>query len=105
MSPKGLSVSEALALFEEFPSNTDSIISNDSTDTDEYSISDMIELNDDDGSIQDDEEDDLNVPSQPISIYWKKHSVISKTVPDFDSETGPTEEILKLDDHFPIAIF
>ena len=107
MSPKGLSVSEALALFEEFPSNTDSIISNDSTDTEEYSISDVIEFDINDGSTQDDEEDELNMPgpSQPIFIRWKKRSVINKTVPDFDSETGPSEEILNMDDHSPIAIF
>ena len=66
----------------------------------------MIEF-DNDGSIQDGEKDDLNMPgpTQPIFLHWKKHSVINKTVPDFDSETRPLEEILNVDNHSPIAIF
>ena len=106
MNWKGRSICKEFALFEEHPSDTDSVVSNDSTDTEEYSISEVIEF-DNDGSIQDGEKDDLNMPgpTQPIFLHWKKHSVINKTVPDFDSETRPLEEILNVDNHSPIAIF
>ena len=58
---KGPSVSEVLSLFEELPSSTDSIISNDSTNTEVYSISDVTEIDNDDGCTQDDEDVELNM--------------------------------------------
>ncbi|GBN50137.1 hypothetical protein AVEN_103995-1 [Araneus ventricosus] len=107
MPCKGLDVSEALALFQELPCDTDSIVSNESSDTEEYSFSEIIESDSDEGSIKDDEPKDINVPgpSHPIPICWRKRGLVSKSIPDFDSEAGPSDEILNMEDHSPIAVF
>ncbi|GFQ69385.1 uncharacterized protein TNCT_130301 [Trichonephila clavata] len=102
MPRKGLDIYEALALFQEQPSDTESIVSDESSDTEEYSLSEIIESHSNDGSIHDDESDanDINMPgpSQPIMIRWEKRGKIQKTIPNFDSETGPSDEIMNMDD-------
>ncbi|GBN25398.1 hypothetical protein AVEN_123050-1 [Araneus ventricosus] len=107
MPCKGLDVSEALDLFQELPSDTDSIVSNESSDTEEYSFSEIIESDSDEESIKDDEYKDINIPglSHPIPIHWRKRGLVSKSIPDFDSEAGPSDEVLNMEDHSPIAIF
>ncbi|GFR31416.1 DDE_Tnp_1_7 domain-containing protein [Trichonephila clavata] len=109
MPRKGLDICEALALFQELPSDTESIVSDESSDTEEYSLSEIIESHSNDGSIYDDESDanDINMPgpSQPIMIRWEKRGKIQKTIPNFDSETGTSDEIMNMDDQSPVAIF
>ncbi|GFX35916.1 DDE_Tnp_1_7 domain-containing protein [Trichonephila clavipes] len=109
MSRKELNISEALALFEELPSDTESIVSDESSDTEEYSIPEIIECGSNDEIIHENESvaDDINLPgpSQPNIIRWEKRGKIQKTILNFDSETEPSDEILNMDDQSPIAIF
>ncbi|GBM17422.1 hypothetical protein AVEN_119462-1 [Araneus ventricosus] len=82
MPRKGLDVSEALALFQELPTDTDSIKVNESGDTEEYSFS---ESDSDEGGIKNDEPKDIKIPgpSRPIPIRWRKRGLVSKSIPDF----------------------
>ncbi|GFV97292.1 uncharacterized protein TNCV_2038021 [Trichonephila clavipes] len=102
MPRKRLDISEALALFEELPSDTESIVSDESSNTEEYSIPEIIECDSNDEIIHENESvaDDINLPgpTQPIIIRWEKCGKIQKTIPNFDSETGPSDVILNMDD-------
>ncbi|GFX40952.1 DDE_Tnp_1_7 domain-containing protein [Trichonephila clavipes] len=108
MPRKGLDICEAHALFKELPFNTETIVSDENGDTEEYSLSEIIERHSDDESIHNESDaDDINLPgpSRPIMIRWEKCGKIQKTIRNFDVETGPSEEIMNMDDQSPSAIF
>ncbi|GFY44134.1 uncharacterized protein TNIN_456071 [Trichonephila inaurata madagascariensis] len=82
MPRKGLDICEAHALFKELPSDTEIIVPDENSDTEEYSLSEIIESVSNDESIHDNETDtdDINLPgpSRPIMIRWEKRGKIQK---------------------------
>lgn len=110
MPRRGLELEEALALFEELPSDdSETSISEDSND-EEYAPE----------IVQDDDLDDFppvedvgNIPviqseagpSQAPEIIWEKRD-ISREIPEFEERrTGPSDEILGMEDQTPLSIF
>ena len=110
MARKGLSLSEALKVLEELPSDSESE-SADSSDTEVYTPEPILQYESDDASAVDEDisdEDDLSQPgtsTQPQIPTWISKQRLQKTLPDFSSISGPSEKFWELPEKSPIEIF
>lgn len=111
MPKRFLSADEALSLFNELPSDNESIVSSESiSDEEELPQSDLGGNQDVHGISSDSDEedvDDANVPgpSQIPDMKWIKKGKVRTEVPKFTEFSGPSGEILDLEDHSPLALF
>lgn len=92
MSKRYLTAEEALVLFEELPSNDDSIVSFESSIHEDYIP--QSDLGNDDLLSDSDREDevlDVNVPgpSTPQSVKWEKDGKGRTALPPFTEISGP----------------
>ena len=109
MPRRGLSISEALALLEEIPSDPESEIPGDTTDDEDYAPpqSPTEPPPDDFDEDSDETDEDINLPgpSQPVNVIWRKKQSVNRQNPEFNSETGPSSEIMEMQDPSPIGLF
>ncbi|GBM15863.1 Chimeric ERCC6-PGBD3 protein [Araneus ventricosus] len=111
MPKRFLSADEALLLFNELPSDNDSEVSSeDSADEEALPQSDLGESEDVLPPIPSDSDEevidvDAPGPSNIPEVKWVRKGKARTEVPDFIEYSGPSEEILELDDHSPLALF
>lgn len=110
MARRFLSADEALLLLNELPSDDESIISSQSSSDEEvFPQSDLRDTQDVDIVPSDSDEEDVDInapgPSQIPEVNWVKKGKARTDVPKFTEVSGPSEEILDLDDHSPLSLF
>ncbi|GBM01711.1 PiggyBac transposable element-derived protein 4 [Araneus ventricosus] len=108
MPKRFLSADEALLLFNELPSDNDSQVSSeDSADEEALPQSDLGESEDVLPPIPSDSDEEVDAPgpSNIPEVKWVRKGKARTEVPDFIEYSGPSEEILELDDHSPLALF
>lgn len=106
MARNALSISEALKVLEELPS--DSEFENvESSDTEVYAA----ELSDNsDVTNENNDEEEVDDPSQPGPSAqphvptWIHKKKVRKTLPDFTSRSGPSDELWELPEKTPLEV-
>ncbi|GFS54761.1 hypothetical protein NPIL_5711 [Nephila pilipes] len=94
MSRKKLDIQEDLQLFYDLPSDNESVDSENSSDED-YMPKPLEYTSDSDTASSEDEDINLPGPSQVTQVQWKK--VVTKEIPAFLEEAGPSEEIILME--------
>ncbi|GBM22659.1 hypothetical protein AVEN_144443-1 [Araneus ventricosus] len=111
MLKRFLSTDETLLLFNELPSDNDSVVlSESSADEEVLPQSDLEESEDVFPLIPSDSDEegiDIDAPgsSNVPKVELMKKGKVRTEVPDFIEYSGPSEEILEFDDHSPLALF
>ncbi|GFT73120.1 hypothetical protein NPIL_397231 [Nephila pilipes] len=93
MSRKKLDIQEALQLFYDLPSDNESVDSENSCDED-YMPKPLEYTSDSDTASSEDEDINLPGPSQVTQVKWQWKKVVTKEIPAFLEEAGPSEEII-----------
>ncbi|GFS68884.1 hypothetical protein NPIL_456561 [Nephila pilipes] len=93
MSWKKLDIPEALQLFYDLPSDNESVDSENSCDED-YMPKPLENTSDSDTASSEDEDINLPGPSQVTQVKWQWKKVVTKEIPAFLEEAGPSEEII-----------
>lgn len=107
MAQKALSISEALKVLEELPSDSESENA-ESSDTEVYAaeLGDNSDVTDE--NIDEEEVDDPSQPgpsAQPHVPTWFHKKKVQKTLPDFTSRSGPSDELWELPEKTPLEVF
>ncbi|GFT82238.1 hypothetical protein NPIL_265371 [Nephila pilipes] len=96
MSRKKLDIQEALHLFYDLPSDNESVDSENSCDED-YMPKRLECTSDSDTASSEDEDIYLPGPSQVTQVKWQWKKVVTKEIPAFLEEAGPSEEIILME--------
>ncbi|GFU17959.1 hypothetical protein NPIL_363421 [Nephila pilipes] len=96
MSRKKLDIQEALQLFYDLPSDNESVDSENSCDED-YMPKPLEYTSDSDTASSEDEEINLSGSSQVTQMKWQWKKVVTKEIPAFLEEAGPSEEIILME--------
>ena len=107
MPKKYLTTDEAILLFQELPSDNDSVISEEiSSEEENATVSHPISDSDEDIITSDEPADvDEPGPSNVETIVWKKKGKARIELSPFTEYSGPSAEILEMEDHSPLALF
>ncbi|GFT40320.1 hypothetical protein NPIL_139011 [Nephila pilipes] len=96
MSWKKLDIQEALQLIYDLPSDNESVDSENSCDED-YMPKPLEYTSDSGTSSSEDEDINLPGPSQVTQVKWQRKKVVTKEIPAFLEEAGPSEEIILME--------
>ena len=124
MPKRGLTIEEALQIFEDIPSDASSDISEyiSSDEAEIPKLSDEIDILSDESDIEpaidestapvlsvpstsSSSEISLPGPSTAAEIAWTKKAAVKTSVPEFSSRTGPSDEVLNMEDKSPLSLF
>lgn len=100
MAQRGLSIAEALKVLEELPSDNESECTDRSNKTKEYDFDELSTL------LMSMKAVVMMMMSRWMNHhYWDLKKSLQKILPDFTSKTGPSNELLELEENTQIVVF